>query len=76
MSQRKLVIDELPNNKQELVELTDKQTGDINGGYYYPLPINYPNMASFAIANRAAFRINMLRSDINHQNFIKNVIQA
>ena len=74
MSNNKLVINELPNNKQELVELNSEQAGDINGGYYYPLPIYYPTLQDFAIANRAAFRMNMLQSDLDVQNFIDNKI--
>jgi hypothetical protein len=76
MSDSKLVIKDLSNNKQELVELTDKQTGDVNGGYYYPLPIYYPTLQDFAIANQAAFEYNMNLSDVNHENFLNNVIRA
>jgi hypothetical protein len=76
MSDSKLVIKDLSNNKQELVELTDKQTGDVNGGYYYPLPIYYPTLQDFAIANQAAFEHNMNLSDVNHENFLNNVIRA
>ena len=76
MSESKLVIKELSNNKQELVELSGEQAADINGGYYYPLPIYYPTLQDFALANQAAFEYNMYLSDINHQNFLDNVIRA
>ena len=76
MSNNKLVIRELSNNKKELVELNDKQTGDINGGYYYPLPIYYSNLQDFAIANQFAYQYNTFLSDVNHENFLNNVIRA
>ena len=72
----KLVIKELSNNKQELVQLTDKQAGNINGGYYYPLPIYYSNIQDFGYANQIAYEYNSYLSDVNHQNFIENVIWA
>ena len=76
MSESKLVIKEISNDKQEIVQLTDKQTGDINGGYYYPLPIYYPTLQDFAIANREAYQYNTFLSDVNHENFLNNVIRA
>ena len=76
MSNNKLAIEELSNNQQELVELTDKQTGDVNGGYYYPLPIYYSNIQDFAIANQAAYQYNTYLSDYNHEYFLDNVIRA
>jgi len=73
MSNNKLMIKQLPvNEKQQLVELTWEQAGDINGGYYYPLPIFYPTLGQFSVANQIAFSNNAIGSQANVDAFIAN----
>ena len=73
MSNNKLVIEQLEASpKQQLVELTWGEAGDINGGYYYPLPIFYPTLGEFSVANQIAFTNNAIVSQANVDAFIAN----